>query len=47
MRIPKTISYCAPPHVLKLLERDGLGWGHDLSCGVFMHQAQRKETEKK
>lgn len=25
--------YCAPPDVVALLARDGLGWGHDVECG--------------
>jgi len=28
-------KYCAPPEVLSTLKRDGIGWGHDLDCGVF------------
>ena len=27
--------YCVPPAVLSTLKRDGIGWGHDLSCGCF------------
>jgi len=26
---------CATPDVIRLLERDGLGWDHDLQCGAF------------
>ncbi|MEL6570419.1 MAG: hypothetical protein AAFQ64_02095 [Pseudomonadota bacterium] len=47
MRIPKTIQYCAPQDVLKLLERDGLGWGHDLQCGTFTAQTKPKPKEAK
>lgn len=31
----KSKRYCAPPEVIALLERDGLGWGHDLTKGCF------------
>jgi hypothetical protein len=27
--------YCAPPDVIALLARDGLGWGHDVECGTL------------
>lgn len=36
----KATRYCAPPDVIKLLEQDGLGWGHDLECGAFTPQAK-------
>ncbi len=25
----------APPDVVALLQKEGLGWGHDVSTGVF------------
>ena len=31
----KTQRYCAPASVVRHLEREGLGWGHDLLCGAF------------
>lgn len=34
-----TKRYCASPAILNTLKRDGIGWGHDLSCGSF--EAQR------
>ena len=27
--------YCASPDVIRTLQQDGLGWGHDLECGTF------------
>lgn len=27
--------YCAPPDVIRMLQKDGIGWGHDLQCGSF------------
>ena len=30
-----TQKYCAKPHELAMLARDGIGWGHDLQCGSF------------
>ncbi len=30
-----TQTYCAKPHELAALVRDGIGWGHDLHCGSF------------
>jgi len=30
-----TQTYCAKPHELATLARDGIGWGHDLHCGSF------------
>ena len=47
MRIPKVIEYCAPQDVIKLLERDGLGWGHDLDCGCFKAPEAPKKKEVK
>lgn len=47
MRIPKTISYCAPLDVIKLIEKDGSGWGHDLQCGRFFGPATPSKTEAK
>ncbi|KPP89395.1 MAG: hypothetical protein HLUCCA08_18440 [Rhodobacteraceae bacterium HLUCCA08] len=26
---------CLDPHVIRLLARDGFGWGHDLDCGCL------------
>ena len=47
MRIPKIIRYCAPADVMKLLQEDGLGWGHDLDCGTFHapHSPKPEETK--
>ena len=30
-----TTRYCADPDALGAMQRDGLGWGHDLDCGCF------------
>ncbi|MEM8537161.1 MAG: hypothetical protein AAGF56_04785 [Pseudomonadota bacterium] len=30
-----TTRYRADPDVLATLKRDGMGWGHDLTCGCF------------
>ena len=27
--------YCADPSALALMQRDGIGWGHDLDCGAL------------
>lgn len=29
------IAPCLDPATIRLLQRDGLGWGHDLECGCF------------
>lgn len=42
-----TEQYCAAPEVLRLLAQDGLGWGHDLQCGVFTAQTQTDKKEGK
>jgi len=47
MRNSKSIRYCAPPDVLRLLERDGLGWGHDLQCGAFRAPNRPKQKDIK
>ena len=39
--------YCAPPNVVRLLERDGLGWGHDLDCGALFVPTVPAEKETK
>jgi len=42
----KTTRYCAPPDVVRLLQRDGIGWGHDLQCGQMniARATQKKEV---
>lgn len=30
-----TRRYCASPEVVRLMQRDGIGWGHDLDCGCL------------
>ena len=46
MKKTTATRYCAPPDVLRLLERDGLGWGHDLECRAFMAPAPAQQKEK-
>jgi hypothetical protein len=36
----KTTRYCADPEALSAMKRDGLGWGHDLECGIFYGAAR-------
>lgn len=33
MKRMTTKAYCLGPDAIRALERDGLGWGHDLDCG--------------
>lgn len=33
---------CLPPAVVRHLERDGLGWGHDLTAGCVRFGLDRK-----
>ena len=35
MPTTRTKRYCADPEALAAMQRDGLGWGHDLECGFF------------
>ncbi len=35
MRHAQSQKYCANPHELATMARDGIGWGHDLHCGTF------------
>ena len=35
MRHKPTQRYCADQQALVAMERDGMGWGHDLECGCF------------
>jgi len=37
--------YRAPPDVLRLLQRDGIGWGHDLTAGCFDVDAAPKRRK--
>lgn len=34
---------CVSREAIRALERDGLGWGHDLDCGCF-HVAGNRPT---
>lgn len=34
----RTKRYCLDPNAIQLLQRDGIGWGHDLDCGCFQHE---------
>lgn len=42
----RSLTYCAPAHVLKTLHRDGLGWGHDLECGRITVDAPQKRWRR-
>ena len=35
MKRMMTKTYCLGPDAIRALERDGLGWGHDLDCGCI------------
>ena len=35
-----TTRYCADPQALRMMQRDGLGWGHDMDCGSFYDVTQ-------
>lgn len=35
MKHMTTRAYCLGPEAISALEKDGLGWGHDLDCGCL------------
>ena len=37
----KTTRHCLDPATIRHLQRDGIGWGHDLDCGCFDSAARR------
>ncbi len=37
----KTMRVCVDPGVISALQRDGVGWGHDLDCGCFHVEQSR------
>ena len=41
-----TTRYCADPAALSAMQRDGLGWGHDLDCGCFQDVSRATKPSK-
>ncbi len=35
MRTSKTQRVCVDQHSIRALQKEGIGWGHDLDCGCF------------
>ena len=39
----RTMRVCVDPGTINALQREGIGWGHDLDCGCFhVEKPQRR-----
>ncbi len=39
----KTMRVCVDPGIINALQREGIGWGHDLDCGCLHVERAPKE----